>query len=135
MEYIIVKTYKPSDIKHDEYILFNNEVYKIHFIRHQVCRNKSISITYKCHDFLESRVEFFKFLLDDKCYEYTKFKKEIEKIFFTVKNGTFIDYNDNIISFLDEKCNIVNIKKENYKLNEEQIIKYIKYGEKYKIIF
>lgn len=134
LDYIIIQTNKTSDIKHYDYILFDGCVYKIHLIKYQKCRKTYTDVTYKCRDFLETKNTFIKFTLDENFDEYIKFKKSISKIIFTVKNATFIDYNDNIISMLDNEDTVVDIKYNNYKPNEEQIIKYIKYDKDYKII-
>lgn len=133
-DYIIIETNRTSDIKHNDYIMFNDKAYKIHLIKYQIYKKIYKSVTYKCHDFTESEILFIKFALDENFNEYTKLKKPIKKIVFTIKNATFIDYNDNIISILDDKDTVVDIKYNNYKKNEEQNIKYIKYKEYYKIM-
>ena len=137
----IVKTYDTSDIKHDDYILYDNEVYKIHLIKYQCCRKIYTSVTYKCRDFLETKNEFLKFSLNDTFDEYRKFEKEITKIIFTIKNGTFVDYDhtEELITILDDENNLVDIRCSNNTKrcigsNDEEIIKYIRYNENYKII-
>jgi hypothetical protein len=140
-DYTIQKTYKVADIKHDDYILYNNTLYKIHLIKYKKCRNVYISVLYKCRcDLIESKNDFILFDIDNDCYEYLKYKKEITKIIFNIQNGTFVDYNidDELITILDADCNLVSFKcrKEVFKcirLNEEQIVKYIKYNDDYKI--
>lgn len=142
-DYIIIKTHCASDIKHDDYILVDNMVYKIHQKKYQSSGKLYSSVIYKCCNFLESKVEFLKFPLKKLFDEYIKFefKKEISKIVFTIKSGTFVDYNyiEKIISFLDDECNLVHTKcdkntKKVININDENLIKYIKYNDNYKII-
>jgi hypothetical protein len=139
-DYTIKNTYFTSDIKHDDYILHNNTVYKIHLIKYQSCRNVKTSITYKCRDFLETKNEFLNFPLSENVDEHIKFKKEISKIIFTIKNGTFVDYNNSeeIFSFLDDDCFLIEIKcnkntRKCITIDNDCQIKYIKYNEDYKI--
>lgn len=121
-DYTIVSIYKVSDIKHDDYVLYHG------------CKKIYTHITCKCHNFVESKNEFIQFQIDEHFSEYIKFKNVVSKIIFTIKNAVFIDYNDTILSILDEKNNVVNIKCNSYEPNEDEIIRYIKFGENYKII-
>lgn len=53
LDYKIVATYKASDIKHDDYVLYDGEAYKIHLKKYQGCGKIYTHITCKCHDFIE----------------------------------------------------------------------------------
>lgn len=134
LDYTIIETNKESDIKHNDYILYDGEAYKIHFIRYGRCGKIRTHVTYKCHDFMETKNEFIRFSLDENFCDYIKFKQSVSKIIFTIQNATFVDYNNNTLSMLDEEGNVVDIKYNNYKQNEDENIKYIKFGENYKII-
>lgn len=133
-DYKSISTYKVNDIKNGDYILYNGEVYKIHLKKIQGCKKIYTHITCQCYDFMKNKYEYIQFKIDEDFRDYVKFKQEVSKIIFTIKNATFIDYNDNVLSLLDEEGNIVNIKYDNYKANEDDIIKYIKFGENYKVI-
>ena len=134
LDYKIMATYKASNIKHDDYVLYDGEAYKIHLKKYLGYGKIYTHITCKCRDFIESKNEFIQFKINEHFSEYVKFKKEVSKIIFTIKNATFIDYNDTILSILDDENNVVDLKCNNYKPNEDEIIKYIKFGENYKII-
>ena len=135
LDYTIVETNNVSDLKHNDYILWYGEPYKIHFIlRYSGYGKIRTYANYKCHDFMETKNEFIKFRLDENFYDYIKFKEVVSKIIFTIKNGVFIDYNDNTLSMLDEEGNVVDIKYNDYQPSEDENIKYIKFGQNYKII-
>ncbi len=133
-DYKIVLTYKVGDIKPDDYVLYDGYAYKIRLKRYNGYKKIYTHIICKCRNFVESKNEFIRFEVDENFSEYLKFKKEVSKIFFTIKNAIFMDYNDAILSILDEENNVVDIKCNNYEPCKDEIIKYIKFGENYKIL-
>lgn len=141
-DYTIIKTNNINDIKKDDYILYNDEIYQIMYHKYGTNKNICHSVIYKCIKPFKSNihVDFVRFDLENKYYEfkhgYTT-KIPIEKIFFTIKIGTIIDYDisTKIITILTETNDILELKNNNnVDLDVDSDIKYIKYNDDYKIL-
>jgi translation elongation factor P/translation initiation factor 5A len=129
-----------SKINKKDYILYNNEIYKIKNKNYSVCKNIYYSATFMCKNIFTNEIDFIKFNLTKNFHKKTIIKNDtITKVILKKHNGCIIYIDDLGFDIMNnDNCNIIHIEKNNLiKLNEIKLnddIIYINYKTYYKIV-